>query len=94
MRESKRLLADRALQLEQLVAERTGALQDTIGELEHFSYTITHDMRAPLRAMQGFGNLLLDQASREERPNNTYLKRIVDAAGRMDGLIQDSLPLP
>jgi signal transduction histidine kinase len=85
-------LADRAAQLEQLVAERTARLQDTIGELEHFSYTITHDMRAPLRAMQGFADLLLGQSVTQQIPESAdYLRRIMDAATRMDALILDSL---
>jgi two-component system CheB/CheR fusion protein len=85
-------LADRACQLEQLVAERTARLQDTIGELEHFSYTITHDMRAPLRAMQGFGDILLNEpGDRLTSQNADYLRRIMDAADRMDALIRDSL---
>jgi len=61
LRESQALLASRAAQLEQLVTERTARLQDTVSELEHFSYTITHDMRAPLRAMQGFGLILAEE---------------------------------
>ena len=40
--------------LEHLVQERTAELQELVGELEHFSYTITHDMRAPLRGIRGF----------------------------------------
>src|SRR5258706_2815817 len=51
-------LNDRALQLEQTVAERTAKLRDAIDSLEHFSYTITHDMRAPLRPIQGFAAIL------------------------------------
>ena len=46
-----------ALQLEQLVEQRTGELRETIGELEGFSYSVSHDMRAPLRAMQSFASL-------------------------------------
>ena len=47
-------------ELERLVAERTAKLQELVGELEHFSYTITHDMRAPLRAMQGFAEMMAE----------------------------------
>jgi signal transduction histidine kinase len=78
--------------LDRLVKERTSELQELVNELEHFSYTITHDLRAPLRAMTGFASLLaeecggsLDAVSRE------YLNRIITAAGRMDRLITDAL---
>jgi signal transduction histidine kinase len=85
-------LADRAAQLEQLVTERTARLQDTIAELEHFSYTITHDMRAPLRAMQGFASMLVSESADRLPPEGAdYLRRIINAARRMDALIQDSL---
>ncbi|HEV2209200.1 MAG TPA: HAMP domain-containing sensor histidine kinase [Verrucomicrobiae bacterium] len=90
--QAKDQLADRAVQLEQLVAERTSKLRETIAELEHFSYTITHDMRAPLRSMQGFGTLLLNQSAAELTPQTAeYLRRITHSADRMDALIRDSL---
>src|SRR5262249_8754455 len=44
-------------ELERLVAERTEKLQEMVEELEHFSYTITHDLKSPLRAMQGFAEI-------------------------------------
>lgn len=85
-------LADRAAQLEALVAERTARLQETVGELEHFSYSITHDMRAPLRAMQGFCGMLLEDEGERLTPKSTdYLRRVMEAAVRMDALIRDSL---
>lgn len=85
-------LADRAKQLEALVVERTARLQDTIAELEHFSYTITHDMRAPLRAMQGFCGLLQEEAANRLTPESAdHLRRVMDASRRMDALIRDSL---
>ena len=79
-------------ELEQRVTERTAKLQETVNELEHFSYTITHDMRAPLRAMKGFGEILISEAreglSAEHRD---YLQRIISSAQRMDNLIEDAL---
>ena len=92
LRAAKAQLADRAGHLEKLVAERTERLQDTIGELEHFSYTITHDMRAPLRAMRGYGDILLSESGDQLTPENAdHLRRIMEAARRMDALISDSL---
>jgi PAS domain S-box-containing protein len=92
LREAQALLTDRAALLEQTVQERTAKLQETIGELEHFSYTITHDMRAPLRAMQGFGGILLNESGDHLTPKSAdYLRRITDAAQRMDALIRDAL---
>src|SRR6185436_10580980 len=49
--------------LEQTVSERTAKLRETIGELEAFSYSISHDMRAPLRAMRGFSKILSEKHS-------------------------------
>jgi two-component system CheB/CheR fusion protein len=74
-------------------AEASAArLQEALGELEHFSYTITHDMRAPLRAMQGFATMLLsDSGNQLTEKSGDYLRRIMNAAQRMDALIGDSL---
>ncbi len=81
-----------AARLEQTVAERTAQLSETIGELEAFSYSISHDMRAPLRAMRGFAEILLEQhAAQLDADGITYLKKIHVAAGRLDCLIQDVL---
>jgi two-component system CheB/CheR fusion protein len=67
-------------------------LQDALGELEHFSYTITHDMRAPLRAMQGFAGMVLsDSGNQLTDAGADCLRRIINAANRMDALIGDSL---
>lgn len=78
--------------LEKLVSERTTQLREKIGQLEAFSYTISHDMRQPLRAMQGYANALLDGhgAAFEPEPRQ-LLERIQKAANRLDRLIQDVL---
>ncbi len=81
-----------AVELEATVAERTAQLRETIGELEAFSYSISHDMRAPLRAMRGFAEILLEKYSAQlDAEGINYLERIHVAAGRLDSLIQDVL---
>jgi PAS domain S-box-containing protein len=78
--------------LERLVADRTAQLRETLGDLEAFSYSIAHDMRAPLRAMQGFANILSEEHHQNLDPTaQDYLGRIVSAAHRLDLLIQDVL---
>jgi len=78
--------------LERKVQERTAELRAAVEDLEHFSYSITHDMRAPLRAMQSFATLLLmkpkGSLAEDERE---YLRRIATAAKQMDDLILDAL---
>ncbi len=72
--------------------ERTAKLQELVGELEHFSYAITHDMRAPLRAMMGFAEVVSEEC--RECPNEQQkdlLRRIGTSARRMDLLITDAL---
>lgn len=78
--------------LERTVQERTTKLQEMVDELEHFSYTITHDMRAPLRAMQGFTGIIEENLGADASPVITEcLQRVSDSARRMDRLITDAL---
>src|ERR1043166_2221059 len=85
-------LAQHAADLERTVAERTAKLQETIAELERFSYTISHDLRAPLRAMESFSTFVAeDYADKLDQTGLDYLNRIRDAARRMDRLISDVL---
>lgn len=89
---TREALAERRAELEKLVAERTARLRDTVTELESFSYSISHDLRAPLRAMTGFGELLAEECGdRIGSRGRDYLRRIIAASRRMDQLTQDVL---
>jgi PAS domain S-box-containing protein len=78
--------------LELRVAERTAQLQTTISELEAFSYSLSHDMRAPLRAMEGYTQLLRNILAEKLGPKEIdYFGRIMASAERLDNLIQDVL---
>jgi len=85
-------IARHALQMEQLVQERTGELRKTIAELEGFSYSVSHDMRAPLRAMQSFAQFLVEEyGDKLDEQGVKYLHQIMRSAIRLDHLIQDVL---
>ncbi|MEP6663930.1 MAG: PAS domain-containing protein, partial [Verrucomicrobiota bacterium] len=78
--------------LEKTVVERTASLQETIEQLEEFSYSVSHDLRAPLRAMQGYANAVLsDYGDQIGETGKDYLQRIINAGLRMDQLTQDTL---
>ncbi|CAA9421899.1 MAG: hypothetical protein AVDCRST_MAG51-2093 [uncultured Ramlibacter sp.] len=78
--------------LERRVQERTRQLSEANYELEAFSYTVSHDLRAPLRGLQGFAQAVQeDYADRLDAQGRDYLDRIMAAARRMEGLIQDLL---
>ena len=78
--------------LETVVAERTSELQQDHARFEGFCSSIAHDLRAPLRAMHNFANLL-NQRSGNQLPEQgkTYTKRIASASLRMDRLLIDLL---
>jgi len=78
--------------LEQRVVERTVRLQQVIEELESFSYSVSHDLRAPLRALTGYSDALLMDC--RETLNTTaihYAERISKAANSLDRLTRDLL---
>lgn len=79
-------------ELEEIVRERTLRLQEMVAELETFSYSIAHDMRGPLRTMQGFSQAVLEDYGGKLGPDGKdYLERIQAAAARQDHFIRDVL---
>jgi len=81
-------------ELQQQVRENSAQLQASNLELETIAYTISHDLRSPLRAMDGFSALLLADPQKNMDPTNMdYLARIREAAQRMGQLIEDLLNL-
>lgn len=86
--ERERILAD----LERNVEMRTAELRDTNGQLEEFVYSIAHDLRAPLRAMQGFSSLLVDTYGELLPPEGkNFAERILRSAEAMDAITLDLL---
>ncbi len=82
------------LQLEEIVSERTAELLSANKELEAFSYSVSHDLRAPLRAIDGFSLALLeDYLNKLDDEGKHYLQRIRNGATEMAQLIEDLLNL-
>ncbi|HEX7862327.1 MAG TPA: HAMP domain-containing sensor histidine kinase [Verrucomicrobiae bacterium] len=78
--------------LESSVQDRTAELRDANAQLEELVYTISHDLRAPLRAMQGFSTVLLEQFGDSlQEEGRQYAKRIMIAAEKMDAMTLDLL---
>ena len=81
-------------ELEQRVKDRTARLEAANHELEAFAYSVSHDLRAPLRALDGFSTELLDSYSDQlDEQGKHYLRRIKEASNRMSDLINDILNL-
>lgn len=81
-------------ELEQRVIERTSQLQSSNKELESFAYSVSHDLRAPLRGIDGFSQVLLEEyKGKLDAQGKIYLQRICSAVHRMSQLIDDILSL-
>ena len=80
--------------LEARVVQRTAELERANKNLESFSYSVAHDLRAPLRALSGYRDVLLeDYGDRLEETGRGYLGRIEAAIEQMASLIDDLLQL-
>jgi PAS domain S-box-containing protein len=81
-------------ELEQRVLERTAQLEDSNKELEAFSYSVSHDLRAPLRAISGYSSILKEKYERIfDEDDKAWLNKIISNSVRMDQLIHDLLAL-
>jgi len=98
-REKERDDAEHALKehrdhLEELIQERTAELEASNKELEAFSYSVSHDLRAPLRSIHGFCQILLeDYDDALDDSGRDYLRRVQTSALNMGNLIEDLLQL-
>ncbi len=97
--ELQRLQRDRDIErlqatLEQRVRDRTAELERLNAELDAFAYSVSHDLKAPLRSIDGFTQLLLEQAGdRLEPDDRDLLDRVVGSTRRMGSIINDLLAL-
>ncbi|HZQ46928.1 MAG TPA: ATP-binding protein, partial [Verrucomicrobiae bacterium] len=92
LRQARQELQQTAKDLDLRVQERTAKLEETVSEMEAFSYSVSHDLRAPLRAMQGYSHVLLEEYSANlDAPGRQYLAKISQASERLDCLTQDLL---
>jgi PAS domain S-box-containing protein len=81
-------------ELEQRVGERTAQLEAANRELEAFSYSVSHDLRAPLRAIEGFTKILTEEyAETLDHKGTQYIRRVNTATQHMGHLIDDLLAL-
>lgn len=91
LKRTREQLAADATELENKVRERTARLQETVAELQAFSYSLSHDMRAPLRSMQSFTEIFIEEHGHKVADGLPYLRKVISAANRMDRLIRDVL---
>jgi signal transduction histidine kinase len=80
--------------LERCVEERTTQLTEANRELEAFSHSVSHDLRAPLRALDGFSKILMEEyGGKLDERGRSYIGRVGDAVERMRNLIEDLMRL-
>jgi PAS domain S-box-containing protein len=92
--QTRQELEKHQLHLEELITERTLDLEAANRELESFSYSVSHDLRAPLRTIDGFSQILLeDYSPLLDDISKDYLQRVRSGAQRMGLLIDDLLKL-
>ncbi len=92
LQKAQQELFDHSQLLEKKVHERTSRLQETISELETFSYTVAHDLKAPVRGMSGYCEVLLeDFGERLPQGAGLVIKKLLRSSRRMEALIQDLL---
>jgi signal transduction histidine kinase/HAMP domain-containing protein len=81
-------------ELEQRVIDRTAKLEAANKELESLAYSLAHDLRTPLRAIDGFGQVLLEEYhDKMDEQGKDYLKRVRSATHRIGQIIDDMLTL-
>lgn len=87
-------IQERDQTLERRVEERTKQLEEANKDLESFMYSVSHDLRAPLRAINGFSNFLFDEyLDSLDQQGKFYLEKILSNSMKMDQLIEDLLNL-
>jgi PAS domain S-box-containing protein len=92
LQEANRQKSEFVALLEKRVQERTAQLTDSNAQLEAFAYTVSHDLKAPLRGIQGFSQALLeDYRDRLDDQGRDYLRRIGNGILRMQTLIENLL---
>jgi PAS domain S-box-containing protein len=92
LEKAKQQLSEHAHLLEQKVEERTFRLQETISELETFSYTLAHDLKAPVRSITGYSYVLLEDFEQAiPKEAQLIIQKLLRTSKRMDVLIRDML---
>lgn len=93
-RETEEQLRTNEQLLEERVRQRTAQLEEANRELEAFSYSVSHDLRSPIRAIQGFSTLLMkDYESVLDEEGLDSLRRVIGASRRLNDLIDSMLSL-
>lgn len=92
LRNAREHLARANKELEERVEERTAALREVVAQMEEFSYSVSHDLRAPVRAMKGYAAAALEDFGPQLGDRGReYLNRILSGSTRMENLIHDVL---
>lgn len=91
-RRSETLVRELNTGLEKKIEERTKELQNTVKELDAFTSSVSHDLRAPLRTVNGFATLLLEKKhSQLDEESQTFLHQVINGVQKMGDLVDDLL---
>jgi signal transduction histidine kinase len=94
LRQAEETIRRLNVNLERCVEERTRQLTDANTELEAFTHSVSHDLRAPLRSINSFARMLVEEyAPQIDDKGRGYIERMLGSAERMEGLIEDLLHL-